>query len=191
MMNDPGTRIRRILPWVSMIREVCEATGEDPFRFASLGYRESQWTWSPGYYPRGSTDGWGDDPDGPGGRLGYGYGIFQIDRRFHRSFLMRADCKDPKVQAMYACKILRDNRRAFMSSVITVHGDELERCTYAAYNAGYGRVAHQVIVGSGMGTHGDPDLVTTGKNYSKWIFTMASALKARVPRLFEFKVITT
>jgi hypothetical protein len=169
-----------------VIREAATITGEDPYRLSGLLYRESWCGWAPGYRPKGSWDGWGDDPDGPLGPITpHAFGLCQIDRRWHRPFIDSAHAKDPLKQVLYACDLLRENRLAFGRSALSLRGDELERAVYASYNAGFGRVYHEVI--TGRPHRGDPDAVTTGKNYSRWIFGLADAFRGLAPDLYPGK----
>lgn len=162
----------RVRPWAGLVDEVCILTGEDRWRFAALGLRESGWGHAPGYFPKGDPCGTGDG--------GHGYGLFQIDDRFHSNFVRSADAREPFKQALYACRILREARDWFKRSAARTYDPEpLERAVYAAYNAGPGRAYHQIV--SGL----DPDAVTTGKNYSAWIWAKAAELQAEVPDLFD------
>ncbi len=175
--KDPGTRISRVRLIAPAVKEAAESTGEDPYRLSALLYRESWCGWAPGYRPKGSWLGWGDN--------GYAFGPCQIDRRWHKEFIMSAHSQDPLKQLFYACDLLRDGRLAFGRSALSLKGDELERAVYASYNAGFGRVYHQVI--TGLPLRGDPDAVTTGKNYSRWIFRLAEALRSCAPDLYPGK----
>jgi hypothetical protein len=167
----PRTDLDRVRPWAGLIDEVCALTGENRWRFGALGLRESGWGWAPGYFPKGDPCGTGDH--------GHGFGLFQIDDRYHASFVRSADAQEPFRQALYACRLLREARDWFKRSAARAYdADHLEHAVYAAYNAGPGRVYHQIVMGL------DPDEATTGKDYSRWIWAKAAALELDAPDLF-------
>ena len=161
--------LERLRPWVPAIRAACLAWDEDPFLLSAICLRESGAGWAPGYEPKGKPDGWGDN--------GHGFGLFQIDIRYHRGFVLSADARDPSRQAVYACRILHENRH-YLKHSASMPPDNLERAAVAAYNAGVGSVIHRVILGE------DPDLATTGHDYSHWVFEKQAALYLAAPKLF-------
>lgn len=170
-MSAPDTDLARVRPWAHVIDECCTLTGEDPWRIAALGLRESGWGWARGYAPKGDPCGWGDH--------GHAFGFLQIDKRWHRDFVGSVRAQDPFQQALYACSILRDARRWFVqSSLNTQDRDHLERMVYAAYNAGPARIRDHVVLGH------SPDAGTTGGDYSAWIWRKADELRAAEPGLF-------
>jgi hypothetical protein len=164
-----------VYPWRFVIREACEEYGEDPFRLAACGLRESLYGWARGYEPKG-------DPAGTGDR-GYALGFWQIDRRWHREFWNRADRGEPIVQARYACSILRDHRAWFVRnpSFRSDNREKLEHAVWASYNAGPAKVARAVLMGQ------TPDAPTTGGDYGADVIGRAADLRAVSPHLFEIE----
>lgn len=161
MIQDPKTRLGRMKLWTPLIKEVAVKTGECRERLIGLMWRESLCSFA--LNPAGDPCGLGDN--------GNGYGLFQIDKRYHASFVGSADAKDPEKQAMYACGILNAAREWFKRSASSIKGYDLERAVYAAYNAG----EHSVYVA--LMNRQDPDTHTTDHNYSKYIFDLASVLQ--------------
>jgi hypothetical protein len=175
------TPSERLKPYAADLAKVAEECGEDPYRLAGLILRETWAGWAPGYEPKGTHLGWGDH--------GYAFGLIQADRRWHKRFLSSEQCQTVRGQLLYACSILRTDRRAFRnSSACFPGGDEgkllLERATYAAYNAGFGAVYHSVLLGK------DPDRPTTGHDYSADVFNRAEALRRDAPDLFAAEATT-
>lgn len=173
--------LRLVIPHRRMIGDVCDITGEDPYVLAAIGLRESRFGFAAPYWPKGTPDGWGDGSTESEPSKGYGYGYFQIDRRFHRDFLNRQDRSDPSQQAKYACSILRDNRAWFKRnpSIPTGDAERLQRMVVAAYNCGCGNV--RKCVSEGL----DIDARTTGKDYSRWVLAVAEDLRSVAPDLFS------
>lgn len=172
--QDPGTQLGRMRLWAPMINDVAAKTGERRTRLIGLMYRETWCGFAPGYSPKGDPCGWGDS--------GHAFGLFQIDKRYHRSFIDAEIARaiwdsqkgidyDPRTQAMYACGLLRDAREWFKRSASSVNGDALERAVYAAYNASEYRVY------SALMSRQDVDSVTTGKDYSKYVFDLADHIE--------------
>lgn len=162
----------RLAPYVEDIARACDEAGQDPFVFAGLILRESGAGWAPGYEPKGKPDGWGDH--------GYGFGLCQLDRRWHSGFVKSADAARPLAQFRYACSILLHDRRSFQHSAASFSDpDYLLRCTLAAYNAGWGRVYHCAVLNN------DPDSVTTGGDYARDVISRAECLRGEFPRLFD------
>jgi hypothetical protein len=171
----PATPIDRLKPYLADIRTVAEECGEDPYRLAGLVLRESEAGWAPTYEPKGTHLGWGDG--------GYAFGIIQADRRWHSRFIHSEAAQSVRGQLLYACSILRSDRRALKNSSARFDGDDagkllLERAAYAAYNAGFGAVYHAVLLGR------DPDGPTAHHSYSADIFNRALALRRDAPDLF-------
>lgn len=169
-MSATALDVDHLLPWLDAVRAACAAWGEDVATLSAICLRESGAGWAPGYSPQGKADGWGDH--------GFGFGLFQIDRRYHRAFTDSGTRGDPELQARQACRILHEAREWLRSRAASLSIDELERATIAAYNAGPGAVYHWVIVG------GDPDRATTGGDYSRWVINRASELRMMRPDLF-------
>jgi hypothetical protein len=165
--------LRRLYPWISAIREAAITWQEDPFLLAAICLRESGAGWAPGYEPPGVCDGWGD--------RGNGFGLFQIDRRYHPQFVSSPDAHSPDRQAAYACRILCDHR----DWLCRVHPPLLSdpdlkcRAVLASYNAGAGALFHRRC------TSADPDECTTGGDYSAWVVAKAMDLRGAQPWLFD------
>ena len=177
-----------VIPHRRMLGEVCDLTGEDPFVLAGIGMRESRFGWAGPYWPKGAPDGWGDGATQENPRAGWAFGIFQIDRRYHRAFLNRVDRADPAQQAMYACGILRDNRAWFRRNpaVRTDDLDHLQAMAVSAYNCGPANVARALAESSpGMPFEEAVDQRTTGKDYSRWVLRFAAELRELAPELFS------
>lgn len=149
---------------------------EDPFRIAALGFRETEWGWALGYFPKGDPCGWGDHQ--------HAFGFLQIDRRFHATFLAEPISHTVAGQVAYACRILH-NYRQFLRQTVKDPRD-LERATYAAYNAGPRSVlATLQTQKAGGSADPNPDLATTGSDYSAWVFAKADNLRKAFPDLFS------
>ena len=114
-------QIARVLPWKREILHATQHAGlylEDPFRVAALGLRESGFGYAPGYHPKGTHIGWGDDPDGPAGpREPYAFGFFQFDRRYWGDWIASDEAETVQGQANAACRLLSDNRRWFRKAI--------------------------------------------------------------------------
>lgn len=172
--------LRLVIPFRRLIGDVCDLTGEDPYVLAAIGLRESRFGTAAPYWPKNTADGWGDGATEAEPAKGYGYGYFQIDKRFHREFLNRQDRKDPAEQAFYACSILRGNRAWFKRnpSIRTDDAERLQRMVVAAYNCGCGNVKKALDAGL------DIDARTTGKDYSRWVLSVGEDLRSVAPELF-------
>lgn len=181
--TDPGTKLKRMHLLGPLVQEIATLTGENRERLMALLWRESWCTFAPPYAPKGDMVGWGDNNNG--------FGPFQIDRRYHADFIIkelgryswalkfglpyRADR-----QGLYACGLLRQAREHIKQSS-ALAGDALERAVYASYNAGPARVLKAVqtmarapmdqVLGAAI------DSVTTGKDYSGYIFALADVLQ--------------
>lgn len=171
---DPGTRLRRMQIWSPLIQEVAALTGENRERLMALVWRESWCGFAPPYSPKGSPIGWGD--------RNYGFGLCQIDRRYHSDFIKRelgryyyaekfGEPYTPREQFLYATSLLREAREWFKRSAANLRGDALERAVYASYNGGIARV-YKVIKNSQ-----DVDAATTGGDYSKYVLGLATVLQ--------------
>lgn len=173
MILNPFTArdLRRLRPWVSVIRTAADEFAIDRFVVAGLMLRESAAGWAKPYHPKGDPCGWGDH--------GYAFGLFQIDRRYHKAFIESTAARFPLGQARYACGLLAWNRRHIMRRVRGVDPDRLTRGMLAAYNAAFHKVRRALLEGR------DPDEVTTGRDYSSWVIKKAHTLRRAQPALFE------
>jgi soluble lytic murein transglycosylase-like protein len=161
MIVDPGHEFGRVKAYSDMATLVAGQFGIEPSLILALGYRESWLGWSPGYEPKGPC-GWGDN--------GNAWGLFQIDKRFHGMFVHSLDAQDAEKQMFYALKLLTDNKDCFSRAFPNEGQDTLIRLSLAAYNAGYYGALH------GFQSSGDPDHMTTGKDYGKWILNFKNRI---------------
>lgn len=178
--------IERIRQYAPLIASVCVGDPSDidycdTYDFAALGARETEWATAPGYAPHGDPFGRGDG--------GHGYGIFQIDDRTYPGEIaaveqLRHAGAGAALRRMfeYALGDFVSGRRALLGSMrrngIDLSPSLLRRATFAAYNAGPGRVYRFAAEGH------DFDALTTGADYSKWCVAKAEALRAAAPDLF-------
>ena len=169
ILQDPKTRIGRIKLYAAMVTEIASVNGERPSLVLALGYRESWLTFAPGYKPKGDPCGRGDS--------GFAHGIFQIDHRYHSAFVNSPGFESPAEQCGYACSLLAENRLYISHALPSIRSSDLERGVYAAYNASVEKVTR--LLEQGL----DPDGCTTGKDYSRYIFTFAQALENSYPAL--------
>jgi hypothetical protein len=160
--KDPGTKVGRIKVYVPLACSIAPGYGVKPSQILSLGYRESWLGFAPGYLPHGPC-GWADNHNG--------YGLFQIDKRYHPDFVASEDAKDPAKQMTYACKLLQNNRKILESSMPYLREEIIDRAVFALYNASFTRVKRAII------NNQDVDSVTTGKDYSKYIFDLAEMIE--------------
>lgn len=172
-MAEATLIVERIEPYISAISSACAETGGDPFVLAGIGDRESWFGSAPGYFvapgkPR--WDGWGD--------RGYAYGLFQVDRRFHKAWCA-ASPHPPQVQAGYALRVLGEGRRFIAHLMPDLPAADLLCAAVAAYNAGPGRVFHA------LQERRPVDSVTTGGDYSLDVLRRAEALRSEAPGLFS------
>ena len=175
------TDLHLIIPHRRLIGDVCDITGEDPYVLTAIAMRESRFGYAGPYWPKGTADGWGDGSTEEEPTKGFGYGYFQIDKRYHRGFVNRVDRSDPHQQGLYACSILRDNRAWFKRNpfIRTDDADKLERMVIASYNCGCAGVRRALVEGK------DVDANTTGRDYSRWVTEYAADLRSVAPDLFS------
>ena len=160
-----------LAPYVMALKQAADEFAVDPYVLAAICLRESGAGWAPGYAPKGPA-GVGDN--------GHGFGLMQIDDRYHRDFVSSPDSHFPINQFRYAASILVQNKaRLRQYPVLAYDPAMLDRSAIAAYNAGSGSVGHAVISGR------DPDSVTTGRNYSEWVITKASDLREQSAEMFN------
>ena len=170
------------------ILRASRATGESPFVLAALASRESD-------YGRAlDASGRGDG--------GHGHGIFQVDDRSHATWIATGKWHDPYESAVYAARLLGQNRAYFSSGSaggVTVpvgsyahrsgvpagsypdprplRGSQLEWATLSAYNTGPLNALRAVATGL------DPDTTTTGADYGANVLDRAARLSAAADRL--------
>jgi len=153
--------VSRLVKWMPDVKRACEFSKENRYLLSAVCLRESGAGYATGYLPTGSASGYGDH--------GHGFGLFQIDNRYHADFINGATSNDPYYQCLKACSILATARVA-ITKRISLPPDDLEYATVAAYNAGVNAVVHQLAAGQ------HPDMATTGKDYSQWVMRKASEL---------------
>jgi Transglycosylase SLT domain len=104
-------------------------------------------------------------PPGPAGTgdQGHGRGLMQIDDRSHPEFTAGEGWKDPETNITYAAKLLR--------SLYDAGGGDLGAAV-AAYNAGPRALKLT-----------DPDVITTGRNYSADVLARADSYAATLGEL--------
>jgi len=173
MILNPFTLrdVRRIKPFVSILRVVSDEFVLDPYVFGALGLRETGMTFGRGYSPKGSIVGWGDNHNG--------YGPFQIDKRYHSAFINSSSAVFLPAQARYAAGLLASNRRRVHKHFPLLSDLLAVRAYLAAYNASFHSVKMALTDGK------DPDSVTTGKDYSIWILRKSMQLRRAAPNLFS------
>ena len=88
------------------------------------------------------------------GDRGFGYGVCQLDIRYHADFLNNNNWKSSYVSCKYAIKLIKSNMRAFGGKI---------QPAIAAYNCGVGGVR--------KAAHYDGR--TTGKNYARDVLNRA------------------
>ncbi len=161
----------RLLPYARDLGIVSAAHGQDPYLMAAIMLRESGAGNAPGYIPQGSIVGYGDN--------GHAFGLFQIDRRYHATFLLTPAAQTFAGQAGYAADLLTQNRKWLAS-----HGcpaGVLEQAMICAYNASIAHVLSAVQAIPPV----NPDLVTTHGDYGSWVIAKATALRSLAPSLFS------
>lgn len=173
------TNVEHVRAYAPYIKEVC-GSDFDPFDMAAVGLRETACGWGSNYSPHGSPFGRGDG--------GHGYGIYQIDDRWHADLIaeiehIRAVHGDELALARMhevALQILVQGRDHLASPERThpLTGDALRSATFAAYNAGAGRVAEAAKEGANW------DELTTGGDYGQWVCDRSAQLRQAAPELF-------
>lgn len=169
-MTDGERDLQRVLPYRDIVAAACAAFVYDPYLLAGIGLRESGFGWAPGYHPKGKPDGLGDG--------GHAFGLFQIDKRYHASFLALPESQEPINQAGYACALLHDARLYLLRAKLPLTEAKLMEGTLCCYNANERHVLRQLAQGL------DPNDVTTDKNYGRWVIAKGAELRRLDPRLF-------
>jgi hypothetical protein len=158
--------------------EILERQGEfaaiRPSILAGIMMRESACGTSslldiPGPEGRGDWEVVRDSNENVISRVPHGYGLFQIDDRWHREFILSGKWKDPEQSTGYVRNLLNSNLSIIRR--YTANQDyedfDLERGVVASFNCGAGGVIRTLAKGE------DIDSRTTGKNYSREVFRYA------------------
>jgi len=173
-MNDPGKDSLRIQPYLADITAAAIAQGVRPSVLAGVCSRETWFGWAPGYTPRGTHLGFGDN--------GEGFGLFQADRKTKAREIIGGDLDLPRGQADLAAKELAGNYRLLGLLFPQMPHAMLEQAMCSAYNAWLGKVAGQIAAGR------NPDEVTTpgpsGRgDYGSDVLQRADRLLRDIPAL--------
>lgn len=94
----------------------------------------------------------------------HGYSFFQIDVASFPLFIASGKWKDAAESCRFAISVLDGKRRYLRANLLTLHGEDLDRATTAAYNCGEGNVAKVLRAGQ------DVDSRTHNKDYSKMVW---------------------
>lgn len=97
------------------------------------------------------------------GDNGHGYGIMQIDKRYHSAFTSNNAPNNHAANILKGATILK-------AEIDRFNGNKLH--ALAAYNAGPSSVREAIMQGL------DPDLYTTGQNYGKDVLNRYKIIKA-------------
>lgn len=161
--------LKRLERWRFILRVVSKERKLDPFEFGGLMLRES----GGGVFlvPKNDPCGWGDE--------GNAFGLFQIDKRYHRQFVESPGAQWPITQARYAADLLVQNRAVLKRHFPGIGDTRLREGMFCAYNASMRRVREAIERQS------NPNLVTTGQNYADWIIKKADKLRKAAPLFFE------
>lgn len=148
-------------PYASVILQVSNEEGIDPFIIVALGDRESRW-------------GRLLIPQGPAGvgDYGHGHGLMQIDDGRWGDWLAASDWRDPYTNVKKGAQILKSAISYLAAQGIT--GGDLQVAALAAYNAGEVRVAAAYAAGGIDAV----DAVTTGADYGSSVNSVAATLAA-------------
>jgi hypothetical protein len=159
----PQTDAQRLAPYREIIAQAAAEADLSPAILAAVGLRETWLGWSPGYYPRGTHLGWGDQ--------GHAWGLWQADVRSWKSWILSPDSMTVLGQARQAALELAANLRVLRTALPSQPGDLLLRAAVAGYNARLGAVAAKLLSGQ------DVDGPTTGGDYSADVMRRAEALR--------------
>jgi hypothetical protein len=184
MMNHvPGEKEQATASlYVHVLKAVCDDYIAYPWitveLLLAIVSRETWWGWSPGYYPKGKSEGTGD------GRHGKGY--FQIDDRSHAEWIRKDLWGDVEQSAIYAIEnVLVPNYFYLKARFQDLPKDDIVRGAIAGYNCGAGNVRRSLNAG------GMPfvDSRTAGRDYSEDVLELkewwATWLRNREPKTKE------
>lgn len=176
-LSVSALELSRLAPYVPAIASACAGSPIDPFDVAGLVFRESACSFT--LAPKGDPFGYGDK--------GHGFSIVQLDDRSNADLIAEilalakrdreaalqrvfVECVDYLVESL---DLFSNSRRAPLA------GGMLRRAMLASYNADMRKVYRKAKRGL------DPDLVTTGKDYGRWIEGKSLAIRKASPKLFE------
>jgi Putative peptidoglycan binding domain/Transglycosylase SLT domain len=126
-----------------------------PAILAGIGSRESRW-------------GLALTPPGPGGKgdKGNGFGLMQVDQRYHLAHTSSEDWSNPAKHLAYSAKYLKTCIDYFTTKT-GIAGNVALQAGVAAYNCGPTNAINAFKQGQ------DIDYFTAGRNYSKDVFSRA------------------
>lgn len=101
---------------------------------------------------------------------GHGHGLMQIDDRSHGLFTSSPLALNEAANIDYGAGVLHSYYRQALSRGLS--GAAALRAAVAGYNAGAGRCIAAVLAGH------DPDVYTTGHDYSRDVLDRAAAIRA-------------
>lgn len=143
--------------WIAMFTEAGAGYGFSPGLLMAIASRETNMTNEEGDFQR----------DGP-----HGFGLMQIDKGSYPQFCLSGQWKSVEASIHMGASVLSSKQiqiqkgqgltlaipgRSFVGAKISLA--DLNRCAVAAYNAG-------LLAYYALSIHGNPDLYTTGHNYS-------------------------
>jgi hypothetical protein len=180
----------RLLPYAGVMRDVVAELGcavITPWLLAAIALRETHCGFAPGYAPKGSPFGLGDN--------GHGFGLWQLDNRSNLQRIERVkrvraaqgDAAAIREMCREAAYVLVEKYSYMVSPKRPrrLEGDEVRRAMIAAYNAGQGAVYSRILKGE------DPDSCTADGpdhdkkgDYSAWVLAKEQALLHAAPNLF-------
>jgi len=154
------------IPWLEklggLIRAVARSYGLEPCVVAALISRESGGGRLLGR--RGNPPDTGDN--------GHGRGLMQIDDRWHKEFIGIGDLwRKPAANIAYGCYLIELNLAIAERGLAGRSKRETLRAALAGYNCGMSRAMKALM------EEGDPDLYTTGADYSKDVMERSERLR--------------
>lgn len=155
-MSIPGLP-RHLLPFAMFFREAEKVHGVDAYLLAAVCQRESG----------GQTQIVGED--------GHGYGLMQIDDRYHREFVASGDWKDPRKNILKGAEILAAAIKEFSGDA------DAEFLGTCRYNASLKRIqgALEKANADKISRRMAADSVTTGKDYGTAVHARRKSFKAK------------
>lgn len=156
-INDRGLlqEYLEFLKYKDAVLYLAREVNISPAILAGIGSRESRW-------------GLALTPPGPGGKgdKGNGFGLMQVDQRYHAAHTSSTDWMNPNKHLAYAAKYLRLCVDHFTKKT-GIGGNVALQAGVAAYNCGPTNAINAWSQGQ------DIDFFTAGRNYSKDVFSRA------------------